>query len=393
MGIKKKVELVEEGDFRTEIETAEIDGIEIDHYAVRKIYEKGILTETITEERELPDKVRPPERAIATPPPGAKKMMLVDNKDPFWTLDKKVTRDITVYVKETEEGETILTDAVTGKEIGKGIPAPATKGATAISGYCQGYNDPWKPWRENALYWYQRLGFGVWNTYAPSKSSVGTKIRNPGYRYHYALAHGDYNRFQVTGREWVTASDVASWMAGGSAGDGGPGGRPAPARARKPFTFAFLGQCGAFTKLGPGTMTHAFMKGQTRDTVCIGYYNAHLHLNGWRDSLNWQSKMFSYVNAGNTWKYAFDRARSCYPNCRVMTRFIGDSSLKAHPAGGYDDGYEEGSGGDDSGDSGGDSGEEDSGGGGPDRRGRGSSGGSGSQRQGRRSSGGSPRKR
>ena len=144
-------------------------------------------------------------------------------------------------------------------------------------------------------------------------------------------------------------------------------------------------------------MTHAFMKGQTKDTVCIGYYNAHLHLNGWRDSLKWQSKMFSYVNAGNTWKYAFDRARSCYPNCRVMTRFIGDSSLKAHPAGGYDDGYEDGNG--DEGDSGGDSGDSDgntggnSGGGGPGRRGRGGSGGSGGQRKGRQTGGGSPAKR
>ena len=392
MDIKKKVEEVKEGDFRTEIETAEVDGIEIDHYSVRKIYEKGKLVETITEERELPDKVRPPEWAIA-PAPADTKMVLIDHNDPFWALGKKIKRDITVYVEETEEGETILTDVVSGSEIGKGVPAPVTKGATAISGYAAGYGDCWGPWRENALLWYARLGFGVWNVYAPSKSSVGGKIRNPGYRYHYALAHGDYNRFQVTSREWVKASDVAAWMAGGAAGGGGPGDRPAPGQARKPFTFAFLGQCGAFTKLGPGTMTHAFMKGQTKDTVCVGYYNAHLHLSGWRDSLKWQSKMFAYVHAGKTWKYAFDRARSCYPNCRLMTRFIGDTSLRAHPAGGYDDGYEEGSGEEDNGgDSGGDTGGN-TGGGGPGRRGSSGSGGSGGQRRGRQTGGGSPARR
>lgn len=396
MKSRKEEEIVEVDGLRSKIHRTIIEDVEIDNYSETEVSENNELLEYIVEHRELPKRVMPP-HVVPAPSAGAK-LILIDSKDPFWTLNPEVSRDITCWVEHNEKGETRLIDAVTGKQVGIGVPAPSPRG-TAISGYCQGYNDPWKAYRANAATWFGRWGITPWSVYAPSRSSVGGAIGNSDYKYHYALAHGDYNRFQVQSRAWVYASNIAAWLAGGSAGgssgagpqkrggsSGGTGGRrgvsrrgvsrrgsrggnplkrpapgvdkpgflyailntiiaaarsvfglvPAPAAERPKFAFAFLGQCGAFTKTGPGTMSHAFTKGESKNTVCVGYYNAHTNPAGWRLAYKWQGKLFYHVHQGATWRVAFNRANAAYPACRSMVRFIGDASMKKVPAGGFE---------------------------------------------------------
>ena len=375
MKLKELKEKFVEGDVVSEVTTAMIDGIEIDNYVETKVYEKGKLVDTITEKRELPEKVVPP-RVVPAPAEGAK-LLLIDHKDEFWLLDPGVKRDITVWVVPEEDGKTKVVDAVTGKEVGHGTPPPVNRAVT-LSGYCAGYSDPWKAYRDNAAYYYNRWGYTTWNVYAPSKSSVGGVIRNKEYKMWYALAHGDWNRFQLSSSTWVYASDIRSYMSGGAGSggdDGGPEHRPAPdvpaPGNRPPMQFSFLGQCGAFTNSGSSTIHYAFMKGRTTKTCAVGYYNAHLSA-GWRYSLKWQSKLFSLVDGGYSFYTAFVRANAAYGACRDMTRFVGDTSVTKAVVD-YGDEYDDdgGSGGDDGGSDGGDTG-----GGGPEGRG-GSGGGTG----------------
>ena len=389
-------EVFEEGDFISEIKTIAIDGVSIDNAARRTIRENGEVVEVIKEYRKLPGEVKPP-HVVDTPTPHAK-LVLIDSKDEFWVLDKKVDRDITVWLVPEEDGKTKVVDAVTGETVGHGTPPPVNN-ATAISGYCAGYNDPWKAYRANAASYFNRWGYAAWNVYAPSKSSVGAAVRNKDYKMWYCLAHGDSNRFQLSSRTYVYASDIRSYMAGGQGSSGGSGEpliRPTPdvpaPGGRPPFQFSFLGQCGAFTSMNSRTIHSAFRRGATTKTCAIGYYNAHLSA-GWRYSLKWQKKLFLTVNSGYSFYTAFTRANAAYPACRDMTRFVGDTTVGKYLID-YGDAYEDdngGSGDDQGGDSGG------SGSGGPQGRGSGGSGGSGSGRgrggSGRGGSGGGPRGR
>lgn len=338
MEIKEISKKGKAGRFSSEIKKATIDGIEIDNYSERKIYEDGELIETIAERRKLPEKVRPP--FIVPPPVAEAKLLFIDHKNPFWILSPEVKRDITCWVQHTDEGETFLYDAVTGKEIGKGVPAPTDK-AISLSGYCAGYDDPWGPWRANAASWFNHWGFSTWSVYAPSKASIGAGVSNSEYKNYYALAHGGSTEFQTQSNVWVSSADVASWM-GSSGGDGGDGGgpiiRPTPAPSgRSPMWFAFLGHCQGMAGTGSGTFSHAFRKGQMINTVTIGYYNAHTNPDGWASSLNWQKQLFAKMNTGVTWKTAFDYASAVYPECLSMMRFVGDTNMKLRPAGGEEE--------------------------------------------------------
>ena len=376
------------GPYRSDIRKFSIEGVGIDNYFEVKVYEKEKLVDTIIEKRKLPEKVKPPH--VVPPPAEGAELVLIDHKDPFWTFKEEEKRDKTYWVARNDKGETRLIDAVTGKEAGRGVPPPSDRG-TAISGYCAGYNDPWKAYRANAASYFNRWGYTAWNVYAPGKPSVGAAVRNKNYKMWYCLAHGDSNRFQLSSRTYVYASDIRSYMSGGQGsggGDGGPIHRPTPdvpaPGGRPPFQFSFLGQCGAFTSMSSSTIHSAFRRGATAKTCAIGYYNAHLSA-GWRYSLKWQKKLFLTVNSGYSFYTAFQRANAAYPACRDMTRFVGDTTVGKYLID-YGDEYED----DDSGDSGGDSGDSggDSGGssgGGPE--GRGSSGSRGSGRGSRGSRG------
>ena len=294
------------GPYRSDIRKFSIEGIEIDNYFEVKVYEKEKLVDTIIEKRKLPEKVKPPH--VVPPPTADAKLLLIDHKDEFWVLDSKIKRDITVWIVPEEDGKTKIVDAVTGETVGHGTPPPTNR-SISVSGYHEGYHDPWRDYRGNATSYFNRWGYSTWNAYAPAKSSMGARIRNYDYKMYFCIAHGDGNQCKLSSREWMYSSEVRSYMSG-----------------RHPFQFSFLGQCGAFTGRKRNSMYYALMKGRTTGTCAIGYYNAHLSA-GWRYSLSWQKKLFKTVDDGHSWYIAFQRANATYPACREMVRFVGDTTL------------------------------------------------------------------
>lgn len=302
------------GHYRSKVLKFSKEGIEIDNYSERKIYYKRQfysrrqLIETIKEKRVLPEKVMPP-RIVRMPVPKAK-LLLIDHKNPFWKLDPKVKRDITCWVVHTSDGKTLLYDAVTGKKVGEGIPAPTDK-AISLSGFHEdSWPDPWSQYRENALYWYNKWGFSTWNVFAPPFNQHSIYIQDNLCKFRYALAHGGSFSFCTCKELWVTASNIASWMVN-----------------RDKMTFAFLGHCGGMCNTGSGTLSYAFRKGSLSSTVTIGYCGMESDLVCWANSLNWQKKLFEKADTGVTWKDAFDYALACYPECSATIRFVGDETL------------------------------------------------------------------
>ena len=300
-------EVTEVGDYTSEVSRYTKGGVEIDNYATRKVYYNGELIETIENKRALPAQVKP---AQVIPAPGPKaKLVLIDYKNPFWKLDSSVKGDITCWVVYTDNGRTLLYDAVTGNKIGEGIPAPFDK-AISLSGFHEdSWPDPWEGFRENGAYWYNKWGYNIWNVFAPSYNQHSVYIQNNACKYRYALAHGGSTSFQTAKGVQITDNHIGSWLAN-----------------RDKMTFAFLGHCGGMCSTGSGTLSYAFRKGSMSDTVTIGYCNPTDE--GWPQALNWQDKLFQRMDDGDiTWKGAFDYANACYPECISMMVFVGDHSL------------------------------------------------------------------
>lgn len=305
MAQTKKV--TEVGDYTSEVIKYTKGGVEIGNYATRKIYRNGKLIETIENKRALPAQVRP---AQVVPAPGPKaKLVLIDHTNPFWKLDSTVKQDITCWVVHTDDGRTYLYDAVTGEKVGEGIPAPTDK-AISLSGYAEGFDDPWAGFREMATLWFNTWGFSTWNVYAPPYGVHSAHIQDPSCTYRYALAHGGSTNFQTQQNQYIYAPDIASWLTN-----------------RDKMTFAFLGHCGGMCSTGPGTLSNAFRKGSLTNTVTIGYCGMGSDPVCWGQAYNWQGKLFSKVNEGVTWKSAYDYALACYPECANTMRFVGDETL------------------------------------------------------------------
>ena len=306
--MKETKQVTNVGDYTSEILKYTKGGVEIDNYATRRIYYKGNLIETIENKRALPAQVRP--RNIVPAPGTDARLVLIDIKNPFWTFDATVKRDITCWVVHTDDGETVLYDAVTGKKVGQGIPAPTDK-AIALSGFHEySWPDPWVGFRENGAYWYNKWGFSTWNVFAPPYGSHSAYIQDNTCTFRYALAHGASTYFQTQKNQYIYATDIASWMTN-----------------RDKMTFAYLGHCGGMCDTGSGTLSYAFRKGSTTDTVTIGFCDMEHDADCWEKAYSWQGKLFTKVDTGVTWKEGYDYALACYPECVGTIRFVGDESL------------------------------------------------------------------
>ena len=294
------------GDYTSEILKYTKGGVEIGNYATRRIYYNGKLIETIETKRALPAQVRP--RNIVPAPGADARLVLIDHKNPFWILDSTVKQDITCWVVHTDEGRTLLYDAVTGKKVGEGIPMPTDK-AISLSGFnTDEWPDPWDGFRENAASWCNSWGFSTWNVFAPPYTQHSNYIKDTSCTFRFAVAHGGSTGFTSCKGQTITDDDIASWLAN-----------------RDKMTFAFLGHCGGMCSTGPGTLSNAFRKGSMTDTVTVGICNPTEE--GWPQALPWQDKLFYMANTGVTWKSSFDYANACYPECISMMVFAGDETL------------------------------------------------------------------
>lgn len=173
--------------------------------------------------------------------------------------------------------------------------------------------DVWKLYRESATRFFEECGLNV-SSYFSDCSKIA-EVSDPLVVFYYALAHGGYDSFVCQLGRSCSVNEVREYLAN-----------------RGRMGFAFCGHCWSHVKTGPATFSWTFRKGQVENTVTVGYYKAEQHLDGWRVSLLWQERFFSYLRQGMTFKESFDEAIADYPQIKDMVRMAGDGNLTLEAA-------------------------------------------------------------
>jgi len=231
-----------------------------------------------------------------------------DDSGIFCTFYAPVEYPLVCWEIRYVDGTTVLYN-LNGERIGREVQAPTVGLAV------QGHGDPdWYPWRENAQEWYGKWGGHCNSMSSPSNSMISKFLKMPDCSYFYVIGHSDGlpTRFRSSGPGvYYTASQLKEDM-----------------QNRSPYKLAVLCCCSAMEDTGPGTLSYEFRKGETTDTVTIGYYNMG-ECPGWPwDVLDWQDFMFKKIDGGFTVKKAFNRACTKYPSVADYVKFVGDENLR-----------------------------------------------------------------
>ena len=219
---------------------------------------------------------------------------------------------------ENEMNVLTIIDAVTGKQLGYGIPPPSH--GSSLSGPqrwipCRGN---WTAWYASARYWFQKMGYPTATVEWPTEGEMKGYIQNPRTTLFYEIAHGGTRSFDAgclpSGYAETTSSEeVKEWMA-----------------KRRKMSFIFIASCGGLCTTEPGTFSYEFRKGSDEDSATVGYCGMNKNscvTSCWSFSLPWQEAMFNYMYEGYSVKTAFDKALADYPVCgppNNCMRFAGD---------------------------------------------------------------------
>lgn len=230
----------------------------------------------------------------------------------FYTFNQLQKYPIVCLEVRHTDGTTIMYNQK-GEKIGKGIPAPSYH-AFSLSGYDKGtHQDPWHSWRSNADRWFRKWFETTICIGLPTNQQVSEYISNPDIKYFYEIAHsgGEPTRFQTNGNGiYYTADQLHKDM-----------------ENREPIRLAIFCSCEAMRRIDNRTLSYEISKGETKNTVTIGYVGMG-NCSGWHDSLDWQNSMFIYIDRGFTVKNAFLLASSLYPKISDCVRFVGDEKIK-----------------------------------------------------------------
>ena len=238
----------------------------------------------------------------------------------FYSIDKNQTFPLLCWEVRYKNGSTFLYNN-DKKIIGKGIPAPNE--GFSLTGYNDpSYPDPWISWRLNADTWFKKWCDSTTTISLPTVQTISSYVSNPDMNIFYEIAHsvGLPTRFQANAEGvFYTADQIHEDM-----------------ENRDPIRFAMLCSCEAMRDVGPGTLSYEFRKGETQNTVTVGYIGM-ASCPGWSVSLEWQDYMFYIINSNYTIQDAFNLACAQYPIISDCVMFIGDSSLKIIDDGDDDD--------------------------------------------------------
>ena len=240
-----------------------------------------------------------------------KKVVFPDENDTirFCTFYTPVEYPLMCWEVRYTDGTTIFYN-YEGLKIGHSVPTPWSE-ALVIEGY--GDPDYWHYWRGNAQDWFQKWCDTMQSRAYPDLSWVSERISDPDVDLFYVIAHshGQPDRFLVQqGGVYYNATRLHNDMSG-----------------REPIKLAVLCCCSAMEDTGPGTLSYEFRKGQTKDTVTIGYYDMGSCPDFW-DTLDWQDFMFKKIHQGYKAKKAFDLACANYPKVEPYVKFVGDENLR-----------------------------------------------------------------
>lgn len=163
--------------------------------------------------------------------------------------------------------------------------------------------------RTNVTTWFRRWGYNTWSMYTPSKSDLLAHISDPSTKYYFQYGHGAPNGITIT----LTGPDVGLYASDVEV----------CLTDRDPITFAFLFGCNCMLDTGPGTISYAFRKGSSTNTVVIGFKGLGGTGYGW----GFRSVLFEKIHTGCTIKEAFDYTLTVLPHYVGIAVFTGDESL------------------------------------------------------------------
>jgi|GEM_PF-6369183 len=243
----------------------------------------------------------------------------------FYSVDENQLFPLLCWEVKYKNGNTILYNN-NGNIIGNGIPAPNE--GFSLSGYNDAsYPDPWLEWRLNADSWFKKWCNSTISISLPTIDIISSFVSNPVMNIFYEIAHsvGLPTRFQANAEGiYYTADQIQDDM-----------------ENRDPIRFAMLCSCEAMRETGPGTLSYEFRKGETQNTVTVGYIGM-ASCPGWSVSLEWQDYMFYIIDSNYTIQDAFNLACAEYPIIADCVLFVGDPMMKIFGEDGGDDGGDDG---------------------------------------------------
>jgi hypothetical protein len=237
-------------------------------------------------------------------------------------------------VRGIEDGYLVITiiDAVSGRNLGRGIPPPYD--AYSLSGpmywtpCTDGLWGGYTAWAENAKARFDEMGYSTNRDRWPEANEVGEMVQSHEVALFYELAHGNSTKFyggcvdgdfpRVIHASGPYAPCIEGWIA---------------IYEKMPFTF--IGSCNGLCDTGDNTFAYEFTKGSLENTAVVGYCGMGDTAcdNCWANSLEWQDDLFRYMSYGWSVKDAFDMANAEHPMCLAnnCTRFYGDESFAVVP--------------------------------------------------------------
>ena len=226
-------------------------------------------------------------------------------------------------VRSLEKGLSLVTiiDAVTGKQLGYGVPPPHEGFSMSGPQWFSPCLGAWQQHFLSAHNWFQEMGHPTESSRWPSKEELRSYIENPSTTLFYELAHGHSSTFlggcSPSGLPTaIYPSDIRTWLAG-----------------REKMSFTFIGSCGGMCSTRADTFSYEFRKGSSENAVTVGYCGMGDDICSacWTYSIDWQEALFGYMYNRDAVKISFDNALADYPVCGPPSdcmRFAGDETYQ-----------------------------------------------------------------
>lgn len=227
------------------------------------------------------------------------------------------------WVVRSVDGERMIVtiiDAITGEKLGYGVPPPYE--GLSIHGPDWGpcpQGPIWYSHAENARTWFAAMGYNTERVGNASDAKIQDHIQSDDTAMFYELDHGGSTSFHNQCASSITAGEVETWIG-----------------AYASMAFTFLGSCEGMCDQSDNHFSHEFRKGSNDGAVAIGYCG----MSGaqcddcWPDAIDWQTTLFTWMDAGYTVGYAFSRANLAFPDCAGTNncmRMAGDTGLRVVP--------------------------------------------------------------
>lgn len=231
-------------------------------------------------------------------------------KNPCWVVSS---------IKDEINILTVI-DAVTGQQLGYGVPPPSSPPSRGLSLSGPQYFSPcsgeWSAWYLSAKGWFEKMGYPTATLKWPTVFELWDHLGGPLTTLFYETAHGSSFEIKIGCSDSISYSTIWQIL-----------------KDRDKIPFSFLASCNGMcypeTSFG---IPYQLRKGSEENCVTVGYCGMGQSscFECWLSSLLWQEALFNYIYEGNTVKVSFDKALADYLECAIPNcmRFAGDENYK-----------------------------------------------------------------